>query len=427
MNIEVQKLENCEHEMSVKMDTAESSEYLEKMYQREAKKITITGFRKGKAPLSLVKRVHGDSLKYQNLNKIVIEKFWKEIDSRNIDVISTPVLSHLDIDDNDNIEFKMKYETYPEIKLNDIKKITAEKIEYEISEEFIEEEIKQVLFSKHKSEIIDSVMDNETIAEIEIVRLDKSGLAIIGEKTEKTKLYLNSPDANKNLVESLISKRTGDEFIFTHVPQHEHHEGHDHVHEEEKFQVKVCSIVKVILPELSNEFVSEVTKGEIKTVSEFRQKIKDNLAGKYENISQRLFHSNLMSELVRENDFNPPNSFVEKTLDKFIEEEKVKYPNKKFPTEIDAEKMRESKKPDAIWGVKWMILRDKLLEDNNLKVDDEEIDKIAETKSAKTGITKNKMKEYLTNSSYFISNLKNDKAFKLLKENAKIKQVKKSV
>jgi len=427
LSIEVQKLENCEHEMSVKMDSAEASDFFEKMYQREAKKITITGFRKGKAPLSLVKKAHGESLKIQNLDKIVVEKFWKEIDARNIDVISTPVLSHLDIDDNDNIEFKMKYETYPEIELKDIKKIAAEKIEYEISEDFIDEEIKQVLFSKHKSEVIDSVVDNEVIIEIEIVRVDKSGLAIIGEKTEKTKLYLNSPDANKNLIESLISKNSGDEFIFTHVPQHEHHEGHDHVPEEEKFQVKVCSVEKVILPELNDEFVSELTKGEIKTVPEFRQKVKDNLVGRYENISQRIFHSSLMSELVRQNDFNPPNSFIEKTLASFIEEEKTKYPNKKFPSEVNIEKMRESKKPDAIWGVKWMILRDKLLQDHNLKVDDEEIDKVAETESEKTGITKNKMKEYLTNSSYFLSNLKNEKAFKLLKENAQIKTVKKSV
>lgn len=427
MSIEVQKLDNCENEMSVRMETAEASEYFEKMYQREAKKLTIGGFRKGKAPLSMIKKVYGESLKVQNLDKIVIEKFWKEIDKQKFEVISTPVLTHLDIDDNDNIDFKMKFETFPEVHLKDLKAINAEKIEYEISEDFIDDEIKQVLFSKKSTEPIEVINDHETIAEIEITRLDKSGLSIIGEKTEKTKLYLNSPEANKNLVETLLSKKNGDEYVFTHLPKHDHHEDHDHMHEVEKFSIKVGSIEKVILPELNDEFVSDISKGDSKTVEEFRQKVKDNLKNRYANISMRLFHSNLMSELVRQNDFNPPNAFVEKTLDSFLEEEKQKYPNKKLPAEINIEQLRETKKPDAVWGVKWMILRDKLLEENNLSITDEEIDKIAEIESAKTGITKNKMKEYLNNSSHFLSNLKNEKAMKLLEENAQIRIVKKTV
>lgn len=427
MSIEVQKLDNCANEMSVRMEAKEASEYFEKMYQREAKKLTIGGFRKGKAPLSMVKKVYGESLKVQNLDKIVIEKFWKEIDKQKFEVISTPVLTHLDIDDNDNIDFKMKFETFPEVHLKDLKAIRAEKIEYEISEEFIDDEIKQVLFSKKSTEPIEVINDNATIAEIEITRLDKSGLTIIGEKTEKTKLYLNSPDANKNLVDSLISKKTGDEFVFMHMPQHNHHEGHEHKHEEEKFSIKVGTIEKVILPELNDEFVNEISKGDSKRVEEFRQKVKDNLKHRYTNISKRVFHSNLMGELVRQNDFNPPNAFIEKTLDSYIEEEKQKYPNKKLPAEINIEQLRESKTPDAVWGVKWMILRDKLLEENNLSITDEEIDKITETESAKTGITKNKMKEYLNNSSYFLSNFKNEKAMKLLEENAQIRIVKKIV
>ncbi|MBU2444251.1 MAG: trigger factor [Bacteroidetes bacterium] len=427
MSIEVQKLDNCENEMSVRMETAEASEYFEKMYRSEAKKLTIGGFRKGKAPLSMVKKVYGERLKVQNLDKIVIEKFWKEIDKQKFEVISTPVLTHLDIDDNNNIDFKMKFETFPEVHLKDLKAISAEKIEYEISEDFIDDEIKQVLFSKKSTEPIEVINDHETIAEIEITRLDKSGLVIIGEKTEKTKLYLNSPDANKNLVDSLLSKKSGDEYVFTHLPQHDHHEGHAHKHEEEKFSIKIGPIEKVILPELNDEFVNEISKGDSKRVEEFRQKVKDNLKNRYANISMRLFNSNLMGELVRQNDFNPPNAFIEKTLDSYIEEEKQKYPNKKLPAEIDLEQLRESKTPDAVWGVKWMILRDKLLEDNNLSITDEEIDKIAETESAKTGITKNKMKEYLNNSSYFLSNFKNEKAMKLLEENAQIRIVKKIV
>jgi trigger factor len=413
--------------MSVRMEAAESIEYFEKMYQREAKKLTIEGFRKGKAPLSMVKKVYGESLKIKNLDKIVSEKFWKEINDRKIEVISTPMLSHLDIDDNDNIDFKMKYEAYPMIELRNLKNLSAEKIEYEISENFIDEEIKQILFSKRKTEPINVITDSETIAEIEITRLDKSGLTIIGEKTEKTKLYLNSPDANKHLVDSLLSKKSGDEFVFIHIPRHDHHKGLKHKHEEEKFSIKVGCIEKVILPELNDELVNEISKGESKTIEEFHQKVKESLKNRYTNISRRLFHSNLMNELVRLNDFNPPNTFIEKTLDSFIEEEKEKHPNKKLPAEINIEQLRESKKSDAVWGVKWMILRDKLLEDYNLSITDEEIDKMAETESAKTGITKNKMKEYLTNSSYFLSNIKNEKALKLLEEKAQIKIVKKIV
>ncbi len=409
--------------MSVRMDSSETQEYFEKILQREAKKITIPGFRKGKAPISIVKKIHGESLKIGNLDKVVTEKFWKEVEKQDLNVISTPVITHVDIDDNDNIDFKIKYETYPEIELNDCNGFGIEKIVYEISENSIDEEIKKILFSKRTTAPADTIDNKEVIVDLEITKLDSTGLPLIGEKNEPTKLYLNSPDANQSLVESLLSKKKDDEFVFTHMPQHHHHKNEkvDHDHLPEKYSVKVKNIEKVILPEFTDSFCQETSKGDYKNVEEFKIRLKENLQKNYDNFSRRIFENGLMDELIRRNDFNPPNTFVDKTLDSYIEEEKEKYPNKKFPADVNIEELRESKRPDAIWGVKWMILRDKLLEKENLMVTDEELERIAEEESKKTGITKDKMKNYLKNSNHFISNLKTNKALKYLEEKAEIK------
>ncbi|MCX8009512.1 MAG: trigger factor, partial [Ignavibacteria bacterium] len=393
-----------------------------------AKEITVPGFRKGKAPISLVKKLHGDAIKIKSLDKIADEKFWKEVENQKLKVINEPVITHLDITEDEALDFKVKFETYPEIELNDYSEIRVDKVQYQISEEMVDEEINRILFSKRKSEPVDKVEDYLTIVELEITKLDVSGLHLVGEKPEKLKLYLNAPDANKDLASALMSRKKDEEFTYVHHVEHEHKDSLvEHKHQDEKYLIKVLNIEKVIIPELTNDLCSEITKGEAKTIDEFRQKVRERIQKEWDKLSEQVLENSIITELIHKNDFAAPKSFLDKTLDMFIEEEKSKYQNKNLPYDFDIQQFKESKLNEAATTVKWLILRDTLLKKENIDVTESELEQIAEAESKKTGISKEKMLNYIKSSNQVLGNLKTNKAINFLKEKIHINIINKAL
>jgi len=108
--------------------------------------LTIPGFRKGKAPLSLVRKMYGEALFYDNLHKIANNRFWDEIDTLGIEIIGVPKITNLDLTDDKELKFDIEFEVLPEIDLSDLDQkladVTIEKKEYELTDSFFDKVLK---------------------------------------------------------------------------------------------------------------------------------------------------------------------------------------------------------------------------------------------------------------------------------------------
>ena len=148
MDTKVNILTDCEHELEVTLSYDEIKGDIDKAYKEEGKTIQIPGFRKGKAPLAMLKRMYGDAIEYKASEKIANDRYWKIVDEQKLEPISAPSMTNLDFQPGEKLAFSVKYEVKPKLELKDYKGLEIEKPIFKVKDESIENEVKLALKSK---------------------------------------------------------------------------------------------------------------------------------------------------------------------------------------------------------------------------------------------------------------------------------------
>jgi FKBP-type peptidyl-prolyl cis-trans isomerase (trigger factor) len=131
----------------------------------------------------------------------------------------------------------------------------------------------------------------------------------------------------------------------------------------------------------------------------------------------------LTAEIIRRHEFQVPESLIRNVLDGLLEEVKNEYPEKRLPSEFDAEKFKEENRAYAIYQAKWALLREELIIAENVTASDEDLERLAEEESEKIKIPKDRLINYYKSSDQIKDRLIGDKLLKLLVNSATIKEV----
>ena len=144
MEVTINNMNDCEREMYVTMSQEELAPHFEKAYKEAAPALEIKGFRKGKVPMQMIKKMFGASIEYQTVEEITNDLFRKEIEARNINPIGTPQIVKIDFKPGTPLSYKIKYEVRPEFELKDYKSITIEKYTHKTNDTEIQNEIERL-------------------------------------------------------------------------------------------------------------------------------------------------------------------------------------------------------------------------------------------------------------------------------------------
>jgi len=188
-------------------------------------------------------------------------------------------------------------------------------------------------------------------------------------------------------------------------------------------QIIVKKIEKVTLPLLDDALVSKVTKNKFTSVETLRSNIKEEIITYWKEKSDRQVINSLTAEIIRRHEFQVPESLIRNVLDGLLEEVKNEYPEKRLPSEFDAEKFKEENRAYAIYQAKWALLREELIKAENVAASDEDLEKLAEEESEKIKIPKDRLINYYKSSDQIKDRLVGDKLLKLLVNSATIKEV----
>lgn len=144
MSIKIEKTENAnELKLSFEVEAAKFDEAIKKVYEKTAKYFNIPGFRKGKAPMAIVEKQYGTEIFYEDaFNELVPEIYEKELKENNIEAVSHPDLDITQIGKGQELKFTAVVQIKPEVKLGKYKGIQIKKIEYNVSDEDIEHELR---------------------------------------------------------------------------------------------------------------------------------------------------------------------------------------------------------------------------------------------------------------------------------------------
>lgn len=411
MSTEIQQLNESERKISIEMPQEETQKYFEEILKKEAKKIQIPGFRKGKAPLSLVKKMYGEALFYDNLDKIAENKFWDEIDSQGIEVLGIPKLTDLDLTKDGGIKFEIQFEVTPKIEIENFEDIEVEKAEFEISDKFIENYIEYIRFQLRNEEPAEKIDSMDYIVLLE--KLDDSKNA--ESQPKQFSIYLKNPDVNQEFINLLIGKNLNEE-LETSIPLL-NKEDEKSATEKEVIRYKILEIKKVILPEINDELAKKYSEGKIETLEDLKKRlIEEELA--YQNEEEKLnLRKAIRNAFIEKYNFTPPPSLILRHQNQIEEELKTKYKTKVIP-----DYLQKDIKEIAEMDVKWYLITKSIMDKYNLHLTSEEVENYAQELADKYNQDKDSILKYLySNKSTLLSEKETDKLFDFLLSKIKIK------
>ena len=144
----------------------------------------MPGFRKGKVPLPMLKKVYGEAIEYKASEDIANKKFWDIVKEQDLKPISMPQMTDLDFQLNESLSFKVKYEVKPTLDVKDYTRLEIEKPIFKVKDEDITAEVNNMLKSKAEFEPADTVEDNNHRITVDLQRIDEDGKDIEGSKSE---------------------------------------------------------------------------------------------------------------------------------------------------------------------------------------------------------------------------------------------------
>lgn len=425
MEVKVNEISASENEVEVKMAYDEIKSDIDVEIRNQTKKIQMPGFRKGKVPLAMLKKMYGDALEYEASEKVANTNFWKIVKDRDLKPIGQPVLSDIKFNPGEEFQFKVRYEIIPVLDVKGYREIPVDVPDFQVKDDEVEHEIFHI--QKANATQVDEMQvgeDNNYVIKLTLQRIDENGDPYKDSKPETFDVDLSNENVNKELVENSRGKKVGETFNFKFRDEKKvkNDKGEDEtVTEDFEYQAEIKEIKKYLLPELNEEFIKKVTNGKVDNELTFRENVKNDIQKYYDQRTDDILRDKLIKEIVKNNDFTPPASLVSSFLQDLIDREEKEIKKQGYP-KYNREDAAKRLKTYAESEVKWYLIKNEIEKKENIDVTDDDLQDLVKKDAVKTGLPEDKLLNYYK-SSNFAERLKDQKLFDFLKANNKINKM----
>ena len=428
MNCKVEKTENAnEVKLELTVEANKFDEAIKKVYFKSAKYFNIPGFRKGKAPMQIVEKYYGKEIFYEDaFNEVAQEALEEAIKENNLEVVSRPDIEVTQIEKGKDLIFTAVMQTKPEAELEKYKGIEIKKIEYNVTDEDIEHELKHM--QEHNSRIItieDRPVESGDTATIDFEGF-VDGVAFEGGKAEGHELEIGSNTFIPGFEDQIIGMKI-DEEKDINVKFPEEYFSKDLAGKDAMFKVKVHEIKKKELPELDDEFAKDVS--EFDTIKELKEDIKQKQQKQNDEKAKYEIQDAVIKAVCEKMKVDIPSGMIEMEVDNMVKdiEQRLSYQGLKLEQYLKMmnkkeEDMRKEYEPQAIEGIKSRLALEAVIKAEKIEATDEEIDEKLKEMAKNYG--KENDEEFLKNENvrnYIKQGLTSEKAIDFLVKNAKIK------
>ena len=351
---------------------------IEKVYRKEVKKINVPGFRKGKAPRSIIERMYGKGVFYEDaVNEIIPEAYEAAIKEAGLEVVSRPEFDIVSIDDN-GVVLKAKLFVKPEVTLKAYVALKARKEVKEVTDEDINNEIEAVRARNGRMiEVTDRAVENGDLAVIDYEGFC-DGVAFDGGKAEKYCLAIGSGSFIPGFEEQIIGHNVGESFDITVKFPEEYH-SEDLAGKDAIFKIVLHEIKKNELPELDDEFAKDVS--EFDTFAEYQADVKAKLQAKNEKAADNSVEEQIINGLVDNLEAEIPEIMFQNEAENFVRDydSRLRMQGLDLNTYLKytgqtLDSLREQFKPMAERQVKTRLALEKIVELESITASDEEAD-----------------------------------------------------
>ena len=417
------KVETNLYEIEFDVDKATFEAAIEKVYRKEVKNINIPGFRKGKAPRSIIESRYGKGVFYEDaINEIIPDAYEAAIKEANLAVVSRPEFDIVTIDDN-GVVLKAKFYVKPEVSVKDYKGIKVEKDVKAVTDEDVNAEIEAV--RARNSRVVDVEGRAVENGDIAVIDFDGyvDGVAFEGGKSENYNLTIGSGSFIPGFEEQIIGHNAGDEFDVNVTFPTEYHAA-ELAGKEAVFKIVLHSIKFNELPALDDEFAKDVS--EFDTLDEYKADVKAKIEARYEKESENAVEAQIIDALVANMEAEIPAPMFEAETENFVRDYDSRLRmqgldlNTYFKyTGLTLETLREQFKPMAERQVKTRLALEKIVELESIDATDDEVNAEFENLAKAYNMSADEVKKFVENEAVK-ADLCVKKAVDLVKANAEI-------
>jgi len=401
-------------EIQVEIPVADVNRQTDSLIQKYQKVARIPGFRRGHVPASIIRQRFSEEIKTDMVEALIPRYFRQEAERLGIHPVSQPRVTDLHLHDGEPLRFKAAFEVLPEIKLEGYKELRADKPEIAVSEADVEQALAD-LRERHASF---NPVEGRALADGDFAQVSLDGNPKPGESESEiesetksgTKSGEGQPvhmdevlveiagkDTMPEFTEHLRGASPGDDRTFD-VNYPEDTQDKRLAGKTFSYAVKVQSIKQKSLPELNDEFAKQL--GEFQTVDDVRKAIREQIESERKHQAQHEAKEKLVGELIQRNDFEVPDSLIEQQIDIRLERGLRALAAQGLTAEqmkkMDLTRLRVGQREQAIHDVKAALLLERVAEEENVQVSDEELNQELESLARQSKQTSEAVRARLT-------------------------------
>ncbi|KGK42285.1 trigger factor [Nitrincola sp. A-D6] len=312
MQVSVETTSGLERQVTITVPAERIDQDVNKQVQQQARSRRLDGFRPGKVPTSVIKRMFGKSIRSDVLSEVVQETFYQAVDQEKLMPAGMPDIQLRKDVEGEDLEYVATFEVYPEITLSDFSAAEVEKLSADITDADLDEMINTLRKQQGDWEVVErAAVDGDRL------NIDFEGFidgeAFDGGKAEAMDLVLGSGSMIPGFEAGLVGVSTGDETELNVTFPEDYHA--DNLKGKATlFKVKVNSVSAQKLPELNEEFFARFGIEE-STVEGFRNEVKKNMARELKHALKTKLKDQVFSQLTELNQIDIPAALIDREID----------------------------------------------------------------------------------------------------------------
>lgn len=388
MSVQVENLEKSLAKLTIEVDADILEKSIEKVYQKQKSRISIQGFRKGKAPRHIIEKMYGSAVFYEDAANDIVPQAYEDASKEcGLDIVSQPKLEVVQLEKGKPFIFTAEVAVRPEVTLGEYKGIEVEKTEIEVTEEDIMAEIDK----ERESNARTITVEDRPVQDKDITTIDFEGFidgnSFEGGKAEDYSLTIGSHSFIDNFEEQLIGVNIGEE-VTVNVTFPENYQAEELAGKPAEFKVTVKEIKVKELPDLDDELAKDVS--EFDTLEEYKADIKKNLEEEKKNEMLAEKEDKVIEKIIENSTMEIADLMVDTQTKNIIEDFARRIQQQGLSIEqylqftgLTPEAFMEQMKPQALKRIQTRLVLEKIVEVENIEVSDErieeELQKMAET------------------------------------------------
>ena len=400
MSLQVEKLEHNMAKLTVEVAAEDVEKALQAAYLKQRKQINIPGFRKGKVPRQMIEKMYGPEVFYDEAaNNMIPDAYAKAYDESELDIASQPKIEVVQMEKGKPFIFTAEVATKPEVTLGDYKGLKVDKVSTRVTQKEVDEEIEKERERNARTiEVTDRAVQDKDEVTLDFEGF-VDGVAFEGGKGEDYPLTIGSGSFIPGFEEQLIGAEI-DKEVEVNVTFPKEYHSEELAGKDATFKCTVHTIKAKELPELDDEFASEVS--ECETMDAYRAEVKKNIKERKERTGKEKKENQAVDQAIENAQMDIPEAMIEfqvrQMADDFarrIQQQGLTVEQYFQFTGMTAEKMMEEMRPQAEKSIKTRLVLEAIVKAENIEVSDERVEEELTKMAEAYQMEVEKLKEFM--------------------------------